>query len=137
MLSAYAAEVVAFIDGEAGEFICYDCAHKALDRGEFDRSERGLGSLSPVIRYSLDEMNGERVYEAAEERILDLVEEYVAPHAETTAWHIVEGWKQRPAREVWSDGGYTRRYYRLVDKIAEKLGDSYGEVCGDCGEVIS
>lgn len=67
MLTGYQCEVVAFVSD--GGFICYDCAHKSLDRGMLERSELGLGSISPVIRYSLDEYNAEVVYEAARENL--------------------------------------------------------------------
>lgn len=113
MLTGYQCEVVAFI-GE-GEFICYNCAQKALDAGEFAQSELGLGSLSPVIRYSLDEFNGERVYEAAEEAYEERAENGTAPV---------------------DDDGTPLEKWRAIDVIAEELEDAYAECCSECGEVI-
>jgi len=112
MLTGYQCEVVAFIGD--GEFVCYDCAHKALDEGTFARAERGLGDLSPVIRYSLDEYNSERVYEEAEQQLVERVENGDLPNPATQ-------------EERWS----------ALEAIVEELGDSYNETCGQCGEVIS
>lgn len=129
MLTGYQCEIVAFIGD--GEIICRDCAHRALDEGQFARSERGLGELSPLIRYSIDELNGERAYEAAEERLRDFVDD----HPAFSRCLFEEGqdlgdgfvWRHR-----WSTNGY-----RALDHLVEKFGNTYAERCGDCGEEIS
>lgn len=111
MLTGYQVEIVAFI--AEGEFVCRDCAHKALDNGEL--AELGIGcSYSPVSRYSIDEYNSERVYEAAEERVSDF---------ELDHPYFFEGVRDKR--------------WRLIDKVVEKIGDTYAETCGECGEVIS
>lgn len=114
MLTGYQAEIVAFIGD--GEFVCYDCAHKALDAGEFAAAENGLGSLSPVSRYSVDEIDGERTWEAAEDRVREFEDRH------PLLAHVVLNDNNR---------------WRLVDRIADKLGDTFNERCGECGEVLS
>ena len=114
MLTGYQCEVVAFI--AEGGFICSKCAHEALDAGEFARSERGLGDLSPVIRYSLDEDEGEMQWENARE-------------------HVSEFEDDHPGLDLSVKHGWGTVFDHLVDHYAES--HPYHETCEECGEEIA
>jgi hypothetical protein len=68
MLTSSQCETVAFITD--GEIICRDCALRNYGELRVNAAECGLeaiaGDLSPLIRYSVDELSGERQYEYAE-----------------------------------------------------------------------
>jgi hypothetical protein len=116
MLTASQCEIVAYATD--GEIVCRDCAIR--DYGELSASKADEGlvnayDLSPLIRYSIDEYNGERVYEEANERIRD--------------WR----YDHPVLAELLLDD---HREWRLADRIVDRLGDTFDERCGSCGEVI-
>lgn len=68
MLSAYGAAVAAYTT-EDGELICAGCARATLGELGVARLDSGLDEQSrgirPLIRYELDQFNGERAWEYA------------------------------------------------------------------------
>jgi hypothetical protein len=121
MLTGYQTEVVAFDVRDSGEYTCGACTAKATSQLTVDKAERGLTNaygVSAIIRYELDEMNGQSTYEAAEERIDRFADEHPAIFGP-----LVEGDEHAEAR--------------LVDRVADKLGDLYHERCGHCDEVLA
>lgn len=120
MLSGYQCQVVAFAYN--GEYICRECASKATSSVTLEKAERGLATsydISPIIRYELDELNGQRAYEHAEERAREWEQDHPV-----LALHL-----------LYIDGTTERKtdYYRLIDRLAEK---SPSECCDDCGEEL-
>jgi hypothetical protein len=118
MLTGYQTEVVAFYVRDSGEYTCGACTAKATSQLTVDKAERGLGNaygVSAVIRYELDESNGQRTYEAAEERVERFADEH-------------------PALAGLLLGGNDQT---LVDRVAERLGDLYHERCGQCDAVLA
>jgi hypothetical protein len=116
MLTGYQCETVAYYIADSGEYICRDCAVAATSSVTVDKAERGLTNaygLSGIIRYSMGESNGERTWEAAQERVDDFQHDHPALF-------------KALVREEW----------RLVDRIAEKFGDLYDERCGQCDALL-
>lgn len=76
MLTYDQCQVVAFTLN--GAIICPDCAAKATSTVTVAKAEQGLTTgddLTPLIRYSLDEYNGERAGEHADEEVGDWTQE--------------------------------------------------------------
>ena len=124
MLSAHGAEVIAYVGD--GYIICRDCAIKRTSTLTIDKVDAGLsngsGGLSPLIRYTIQTENGERIWEEAEER----VREFERRHPT---------WLGVLADVTDEKRGMLR--WRLVDRVAERMPeDVYGEHCEDCGEFI-
>jgi len=72
MLTGYQCETIAYIVADAGEIICRGCAEDTYSTLCLDKLDRGLscgasGVLDPLIRYSVDEISGERASEYASE----------------------------------------------------------------------
>jgi hypothetical protein len=126
MLTAYQCETIAFATD--GEIICRDCAIARFGEIRIVTAERGLneyGDLTPLIRYSVDELSGEQQYESAEERLRDFVGDHPAF---ASCLFELAGDTVQALRFQWTSGAY-----RLLDKLAEKVP---GETCGQCGEEI-
>lgn len=134
MLTGYQCEVVAFQTD--GEFICYDCAVKEWSTVRVEKIERGLDSfdVSPIIRYTLDEINGENAYEAARERVSETADLLGIPYEVQRFWSSYPGQGDDPVTVEQRDK--YDRYHRLVDRLAEGLEEVYGECCGHCGEKL-
>lgn len=118
MLTGYQCEVVAYLSD--CEFLCRDCAASETSQLTVEKADLGLansGDLHPIIRYVLDEHNGQRIWEEAEERVRDFQADHPA---------IWEALVERNRDAEW----------RLTDRVAENLGDAYCEHCGGCGELL-
>ena len=116
MLSGYQCEIVAYL-GDS-EFLCRDCAIEHTSALTVEKADMGLansGGLTPLIRYTIDEHNGQRVWEAASERVQRFANEHPV---------------------IWAGLGDQDRDWRLIDRVAEKLGDSFDERCGQCEKVL-
>jgi hypothetical protein len=118
MLTGYQCEVVAYYPPDSGEYVCPDCARKiAGTEIAFAKAERGMADwlLQPVIRYSMDESNGERVYEYADQLARD--------------WEMAHpGLAELLLNE--------QNRWRLIDWLADRLEDVLAERCGECGEIL-
>ncbi|MDF2753398.1 MAG: hypothetical protein K0S82_1781 [Gaiellaceae bacterium] len=156
MLTAYQAETIAFV-GE-GEIVCYDCVEKETGELGLEQADRGLHhTYSPLCRYSIDEHNGERTYEEAEERLNDWVADHpelalvlgvaeaeIVPAIDPTrreAFVVQSTGKHRfriiEVRGQFGSRTYGRNRHRAVDNLAERLGDTFAETCGSCGKSIT
>jgi hypothetical protein len=120
MLTGYQTQAVAYYLQDSGEYLCETCAGSATTTLTVAKAERGLDNsygLRAIIRYSLDEVNGERTWEAASERVTDF------SYNHTSIW----------ARLIENDRDAE---WRLTDRVAAKLGDLYHERCGQCDTVL-
>ena len=76
MLTGYQCETVAYLLPDGGEFLCRSCALEALpvdedgepsdDVAKADLRLENESNVRGVIRYEMDEYNGERAYEYVE-----------------------------------------------------------------------
>ena len=112
MLSGYQCEIIAYIGD--GEIICRDCAAKDYSELTLDKLDAGIscvasGHISPLIRYSVDELD--RSYEYAEERW----DEFQRDHPALYEALDVPDW-------------------RVIDRRAEK--HPCPECCGSCGKPL-
>lgn len=124
MLTAYQAETVAF-SGD-GELVCYDCVKAELDEVAFAKAEDGLHhTYSPLCRFTVDEYDGERIWEKATQR----VDDFVADHPVLADLLLKDPTDEYGHRRDWT--------WRLVDRVTENLGDAFKETCGNCGAVLS
>ncbi len=121
MLTGYQCEVVAFQTD--GALICPECATKRYGEARVAATERGLGygDISPLIRYSLDEWEGERVYELARERLSDFVFDHP---------HLASLFGVTPNSSGSNE-------WRVLDKLAERFEELGKEHCEDCGEALN
>lgn len=117
MLTGYQCEIVAYLSEH--EFLCRDCAASETSALTVEKAELGLansGGLDPIIRYVLDEHNSQRVYEYASEKVTD----FQYDHPELAKLLM-------SARDS---------EWRLTDRIADRMGETYNETCGSCGEPL-
>lgn len=97
------------------------CARELYSELTVSKAEAGLtnsAGLSPMIQYSLDEWVGQDAYQFAEER----ADDWIAAHpglAETLG--------------LVNNIGLTNNYYRLIDRLADRYGDTAGPTCDHCG----
>lgn len=138
MLTYHQAETVAYLATDSCEWTCVDCVDNELRAAASWVTDVGIekwhaGLDTPVqriaeelgfdgngyCRYTLDEYDGERTYDAAEERVRDW--EYDHPKL----------------AELFGIRALGDPRWRLIDRIAAKLGDTYHERCGSCDKVLA
>lgn len=149
MLTATQCEIVAYVTD--GEIVCRDCLVARYSTVFVERLDAGIGGsthdISPLIRYEVDTLSGERIWEAAEERVSD----FEANHPELALALGVNAKRERGFRVARHNGlgrllsqrweretlvPEGRNRWRIVDRVADQLGDVYGERCGQCGELL-
>lgn len=117
MLTASQCEIVAYVTD--GEIVCRDCLVARYSTVFVERLDAGIGGsthdISPLIRYEVDNLSSERIWEAAEERVDRFADDHPAIFQAVEAEH---------------------GRWRIVDRVAENLGDAYGEHCGECCDVL-
>jgi hypothetical protein len=121
MLSGYQCEAVAFIAEDGCEYLCRSCAEAETSALTVEKAERGLTNaygLRGIIRYEVDTWDGERTWEAAQERVDSFASDHPA---------IFEALVENDRNVEW----------RLTDRIADRLGDTFHERCGQCGEPLA
>ncbi len=124
MLTGYQCEIVAYLGD--GEIICRECAAQDYSELTLEKVDLGLTNVSelrPLIRYNVDELNGERAYEDARERL----EDYAGIVGAT--WATVQAWGQYDKETSQDPRSKYNRYHRLLEKLAE---NAPGETCGAC-----
>lgn len=125
MLSGYQCEIIAYVGD--GEIICRKCAVAQESSVTIEKLDAGLSActdLSPLIRYSVDEMSGERQYEWARERARDFSESHPV---------LADKLGVRDFGASFLTDVRERNLWRLYDRLAEK---APGECCGNCGEEL-
>jgi len=113
MLTGFQCETIAFYPPDSGEFLCVDCAVAEYGALAVSKSEDGIGPISPVSRYSLDEISSERTWEYAREHVGEFLDRHPALDGSSRE-HI----------------GYGTLEDRLTDHYAER--HTVNETCGGC-----
>jgi hypothetical protein len=129
MLTASQCETVAY----HGDGAVYhpECARQRFSALTVEKADVGLdnsGGLRPLIRFELDEWQGQDAYALAEE----YADRFEDDHPTLAATLGVAS-----PRSGLDLSAATRNRYRLIDRLADRFADTSGPSCDECYELIS